>query len=346
MAFTFMESIRQTSSAQFSMGQGRATITGFLNPAIDDLLAVLVEIIGACETTGNGTLNRTLPLAHPQFPWLFAETVNVAGVAFDEKVPADPSLEAPSLPSFAKYQLYRLDIQFSPRPYAVLGNDEMETRPLAWVDDAGVVQNSVYATEYLRFTDYDGQPAGEWITAQQGQFKFQAAGVAGANNPHNATVPGQVRVMQNKSNIKFVWYQVPFSIIEPLDRPTSYIEDALGHVNQFDWYGWSPGTLLLQAVNYKRYVPVNPGFDPWAESSAVSTAKLVDIEFSFQRFNPPHDPALPPPPRPQGTVTAGHNLLPWFGNGARYHYYAESTLGGRPLYPSFPFQLLFTDPDV
>lgn len=346
MPFTFLESIRQTTTAQFSMGQSRATISGYLNPALDDLNDTLTAILGSCETAGNGKLTRTLPIAHPQFPWLFAESVNVTGVAFNEKVAADPSLEAPSLPSFAKYQLYKLDIQFVTRPYAVLDNDEIEIRPVSWIDDNGVAQFGSYANEYIRFCDYDGQPSAEYITAQQGQFKFQAAGVAGANNPNEATIPGQIRLLQNKSTIKFTWYQVPFSIIEPIDRPTSYIEDAIGHVNQLDWYGWNAGTLLLVAVNYRRYVPVNPGFDAWYESNAVSTAKLVDIEFTFQRFNPATDPAFPPPPRPQDKVTAGHNLLPWFGSGGRYHYYAESTIGGRPPYPSFPFQLLFTDPDV
>jgi len=346
MSFPFLESIRQTTSAQFAMAQSRATITGFLNPASVDLLDTLTTIIGGCEPRGDGRLSRTLPIAHPQYPWLFAESVSVTGIGFNERLDADPNLEAPSLLTYASYQLYRLEIQFSPRPFAVLSDDSIELRPLNYTDDSGNAVATTYANEYTRFTDYDGQPSAEYITAQQGQFVFRAAGVAGNNNPEGATVPGQVRLLQNKSTIKFTWSQVPLSYIEPTFRDTSYIEDAIGHVNQLEWYGWPAGTLLFLAPTFRRYVPVNPGFSNWYETSAVSTNKLVDIEFTFQRFAPRTDPALPPPPRPQHKVTAGHNLLPWFGAGGQYHYYAESTIGDRSLYPSFPFQLLFTDPDA
>jgi len=345
MSFSFAESIRTTTNSRFSMGQSSATLCGYIDYTVD-LVDSITTILGACEPRGDGRLKRTLPIAHPQFPWLFAEQVTVTGIGFLERADSEQALEAESLPTYAKYQRYKLEIAFAPRPYALIADDTIELRPLQYTDKNGIQVNTTYANEYVRFSDYDGQPSAEYITAQQGQFIFRAEGVAGNTNPNNATVPGQVRLIQNKSTIKFTWYQVPLSYIEPLVRETSYIEDAIGHVNQLDWYGWPAGTLLFLAPTYKRYVPVNPGFDPWYEANTVSTAKLVDIEFTFQKFHPDTDPAHGPPVRPQDKVTQGHNLLPWFGSGGKYHYYVETSIGNRPMYPSFPFQLIFTDPDV
>ena len=65
MPFPFLESIRQTTSAQFAMGQSRATITGFLDPLSYDLLNTLTTILGSSTPRGDGRLSRSLPIAHP-----------------------------------------------------------------------------------------------------------------------------------------------------------------------------------------------------------------------------------------------------------------------------------------
>lgn len=353
MAFEFVESLRQVSSSNHNMGGSKATMVGFVDPTKYELPDVITEIIGSSTPKGNGALIRVLPLAHPQFPWLFAENVAISGVSFDVNGTTSEvytnGLEAPALPNFAKYLLYRCEITFAPRPYAVLRDTAIEVGKLDWIDDNGVAQNNTWAKEWDRFTDYDEVPAAEFITAQQGQFKFKAQGAAGTNNPDGATLPGQVRIIQRKSGLKIFWYQVPITYLEPNSRHYGYIFQGLGHVNQQYWNSYDPGTLLFQGVSHRRYVPAYPGFvglGGGGPPAIVSPLKLVDLEMTFSRFDPETDPAHQPPAAVGNNVTGGHNLLPWFGAGGRYHYYVESTLNKKPIYPSFPFQLLFTDPDV
>ena len=351
MAFEFVESLRQVSSSNHNMGGSKATMVGFVDPAKYDLPDVITEIIGSSTPKGNGALIRVLPLAHPQFPWLFAENVAISGVSFDvngttSEIWTNP-LEAPALPNFAKYLLYRCEITFAPRPYAVLQDTGIEVGKIDWIDDNGKAQNSIWAKEWDRFTDYDEVPSAEFITAQQGQFKFNAGGGVSANNPNGATLPGQVRIIQRKTGLKIFWYQVPISYLEPNSRHYGYIYEALGHVNQFYWNSFDPGTLLFQAMSYRRYVPVYPGFKSLnITGGIINPIKLVDLEMTFSRFDPETDPTYKPPASSGNNVTGGHNLLPWFGAGGRYHYYVESTLNKKPIYPSFPFELLFSDPDA
>ena len=345
MAFEFLESLRQVSSAMFSMKQSEATIVGFVDPSKYDLVEVITEIVGSAEPMGDGRIDRVLPLAHPQYPWLFAESVSVSGVAFDSKVAADPTLEAPSIPGYAKYQMYKLDIKFTGRPYAILSNDSIGQLGTVWYDDAGESRQNNYAQEWQRFMEYDDNPSAEYIRADQGQYKFQCLGAADAQNPNNATVPGQVKIIQRKSTIKMRWHQVPLEFVDT-DSDEIFLYDCLGHINQADWYGFKAGTLLFQAISYTRYVPVNPGFDPWVGPSIVSAKKLVDIEMTFLRYEPITDPRYPPPPVIGNNVAGGHNLLPWLANGGRGSFYVEHTITKQSVYPSYPFELLFTDPNV
>jgi hypothetical protein len=353
MAFEFVESLRQVASSNHNMGGSKATMVGFVDPAKYDLPDVITEIIGSSTPKGNGALIRVLPLAHPLFPWLFAENVALSGVSFDSNgttsgIYTNP-LEAPALPTFAKYLLYRCEITFAPRPYTLLQDAEIEVGKMDWIDDNGKAQNSIWAKEWDRFVDYDEVPSAEFITAQQGQFKFRAEGGAGANNPNGATLPGQVRIIQRKTGLKIFWYQVPITYLEPNSRHYGYIYEALGHVNQIYWNSYDPGTLLFQAMSYRRYVPAYPGWKAGLGGTTggiISPLKLVDLEMTFSRFDPEKDPAHLPPAGVGNNVPGGHNLLPWFGAGGRYHYYVESTLNQKPVYPSFPFQLLFSDPDA
>jgi hypothetical protein len=146
--------------------------------------------------------------------------------------------------------------------------------------------------------------------------------------------------------VKLFWYQVPISYLYTGSAQPGYIYQALGHINQFDWFSYGKGTLLFQAVSYRRYVPACPPFFIQTGGGGSVNDKLADVEMTFLRFDPETDPDHPPPAPVGNNVPAGHNLLPWFGAGGRYHYYVESTLNKKPIYPSFPFELLFTDPSA
>lgn len=103
------------------------------------------------------------------------------------------------------------------------------------------------------------------------------------------------------------------------------------------------------SFSYKRYTPPNPGTFTWS-NEVISNDKLVDIEFVFKRFDPVKltGGKLPPVFANDNYIAAGHNLLPWLAGVNKGYYYAEggTNVAKSPLYLSYPFQLMFADPDA
>ena len=337
------ESIRQVSSASFSMEESTASQYGFIDPAVLSNLDVITEILGSSEAAGDGKIKRALPLAHPEYPFLHAQNFTNEGLAFSEKAEADTSYEAEPIAYFAKYQRYRLRIDYKARPYVLMGDESIPTASIDYYETDGTSAIAEVPYEWWRYTDFEYLPAAEYLTASQGTFTFDRSDLVA---PNGATIPGEIRILQKKKTIKFRWFQVPLSYVE---SESSYIDAAQGSVNQLDWYNWGKGTLLYLSYTYKRYTPPNPGTDPWAEG-VIANTKLVDIEFTFLYFDPGTltGGSAPSAPSNGSHITAGHNLLPYMAGGDGGYYYAKggAEVDNAPVYPSFPFQLLFKDPDA
>ena len=113
------------------------------------------------------------------------------------------------------------------------------------------------------------------------------------------------------------------------------------------------GSLLFTGLSTRPYTPPVPTLDLF--EGVYSAEKLCDVEFNFEYTNRSNGGATPTISNPNW-IAAGHNLLPWLYD--RKFYYATATPFIRPpatdtdpsvwapTYESFPFQLLFTDPDV
>ncbi len=345
------ESIRTTTQAQFSMEQSKATLSGFVYPAYINNEDAMREVIGSAERAGDGKIKRGLPLAHPEYPWLFASSVSLQGLSFYDKHPAPTNFKAPPIKEYARYNSYQYTIEFNSRPYLLFQDKNINTGTITYYKpDGTAVNNKKIAYEWWRYTDYEELPSAEYLTAQQGQFVFNRSDAVAP--PHDTTVPGQIRLLQQKSTIKFRWYQVPYSYIS---SSLSYIKAGQGSINQFDWYGWPKGTLLYNSFTYKRYTPPNPQQYDYnfgdSTKKVIGNEKLVDIEFVFLYFNPGTltGGEAPTAPTNASHITNGHNLLPWLAAGGGKYFYAKSVgsvTPGIPLYPSYPFELLFTDPDI
>ena len=295
------EFIRTPSSSRFSMESSEATLTGSINSDKITNPQGIVEVLGSSIAAGDGRINRLMPLAHPEYPWLFADGLTIDGVGFKEKATSDaPTFDVKPIKDYAKYKLYKYTIHFSTRPYSVVndvkiklinygvGNYWYASETGYSVPDpdlpAGPQPGDRYAEEWLRYTDYEEACSSDYITAQQGQFTFQRSDLY---PPHGLAVPGQIKMLQKKTTIKFRWYQVPYSFIS---SPYSWINTAQGSVNQFDWYKWKAGTLLFLGYTYKRYAPAHPYIVPNPGPAGVglglSMEKLSDIEFVFLHFDP------------------------------------------------------------
>jgi hypothetical protein len=327
-------------------------VTGF-----DDLYDTIQDLLGSVEVHSDGyKLARRLPKAHPVYPWLFATNIaSIVGIGqHTDMSAAGGDLEAEAIETAILYDGYELDVEFSALPYVLTGDNTIRTGTVTWNYDDNINSDDyIYAAEWERFTDYLTVPANEFVTAQSGRFICETGT---GYNPNGVAAPhGLIRMLWQKAKITFNWYRVPWSYCAPETTASrSYLEQAPGHVNQYDWYGWPAGTLLLEDVIYNdRTTALIPDLSLWHDTSVYAANKVVDIQFVMSYSNPAGgldsegNDAIP-----VGTgqnVAAGHNLFP-IAHMMGYYYFEtrdpiNTSLARRPAYPSFPFELLFTDPE-
>lgn len=344
---------RSISTAGFGIDGGRAQMV--VKVESDKLENATYQCLGNAVPSGVG-INRTLPIAHPQYPWMFCERISsIDGIQFKEKLgPNDTinglpvQLEGDTLSNYARYDTYELTLEFLPRPYALLKDNQLSDELTAWWDITDtLILPQIFGnkTEYWRFTELKEVPAGEYLTAQQGMFQFRMdSNPSGLNLKDQAVGMGQLRLFVNSRGIQFIWHQVPYSFVL---SGNSYFDRYSGRVNQFDWYGFPKGTLLLTSVDVLRvYTPPFPEFVPFNGSYFPSQAKLCDLQFNMIFKNPPigqpytYNPLTDNP----NNVAAGHNLVPSSLTGK--YYYATNQQTGLAIYPSVPFNLFFRNPDA
>ena len=148
---------------------------------------------------------------------------------------------------------------------------------------------------------------------------------------------------------RLIWNAVPYSYVV---SENSFFDLAIGRVNQLQFGRFAPGTALLQSVNVlgEPFAPAFPKFVDFTGANAVAQEKLCDLEFVILYKNVSTDYPYTGDTNPSH-VYSGHNLGPW-GLTGRYYPIANNVPEGTdppvpesPVYPSFPFQLLFQNPD-
>lgn len=331
-----------------------------------DVQSAIGQILGYCGSAqlaaGRYKLNRNLPLAHPLIPTLYANKVSVRGIGRpDKKGSTSIFAEAPGFPSFAQYPNWQFDVDFATRPYGVRPDSAIPTvdggqwnvypgapgRPLI------SAQAYKYAPEWWRFCEFDVQPQNESITGIRDKSKFKNK-ANDATDPNNDTFPGMPRIFLPNSILRFKWYGVPLRYITSVN---SVITRYRGMVNQNDWYEtpdgakkFKAGELLYLSFTPRIYTSSVMLLQNFQQGN-VDFAKFCDIEFQFlyTTRNPGQDANgaadVPIPPNPN-FITAGHNLNPYFPKRAFYYTVFQTNGTEYPYWLSFPFELLFTDPDA
>lgn len=332
-----------SSSASFQTDGGSATAKFRVEKA--NLGAVVSEILGSVQKSGDpsGRLKRVLPAAHPYYDWLYATRINsITGVIPDGRQLGESYQRGPDqnyIYDLVTYKYYDLEIQFEPRPYLMRQDDDLkgDERDMKWYYNTALsFENFKDPYEYSRFVDIESEPAGEFLSSPVGQFKFVTASTSA---PHSQGVTNQngggVNLFVPKSTVKFTWFFVPYEIVF-----SENVSSAFGKVNQYDFFGWPKGSLLMLGTQVKRYPPPEQliRVDP-ALSTSVSQ-KLCDITFVCSSFIPPaKDVASDIPTSDAFKIKYGHNLLPRAGE--LKYYYVESEYNGRPIYESYPFERMF-----
>jgi hypothetical protein len=355
------------SNAGFAVQGGKATIPYYVQgPQPQDLIDAITTVLGNLDTSvGIGQLTRTLPQAHPIYGWMYSNAIEyVRGVGAPVKTDAlSGPLLVSGFPDFALYPWYELGVSFTPRPYAVLPDNQVTTvLNSTWYDQDGVQIPYRFATEWLRYTVlqwFPVPPAEASVTAVQGTMNF----VTSDGSPPGAVAPalgnafaGMPRVFMPNTILKVTWYQVPYRYVT---SPNSFFRQYLGRVNQKQWLNFYPGEMLYLNYTPIIYQPPNPDQVGWF-AGIFSQEKWCDVELTFlvttregrklpQGVNIPGHPELSD--INPNWVIDGHNLQPWLGAPGDFFYATVSNVAGqtagRPLWLSGPIpEILFTDPDA
>lgn len=340
---------RSISNAGFSVSEGgRAAMKLIITE--DKLEAAVKEALSGAKPLKAG-IQRKLPVAHPQFQWLFCERIsNIEGVEFDSKIDStaedaffDTYVEAPPITNYARYKRYEISLDFTPRPYAVLPDKNLSVYKLTFKNEDGNDEVKDHNQEFLRFTEYRRVPSSEYLTAENGQmiWKMNANPPAPVVLQNIAVAGGQLRMLIRSAQVEYKFYEVPYSFVT---SSKSFIARASGLVNQYDWNGHKAGSLLMLGTAIDR-VYTSP-FPEWVDTGdgyVPSQQKLCDL--TFQMLERDQAPAIDytDAGMSNNDIAYGHNLL--FNPQTALWYYAVNKNTGKPTYASFPFQLLFANPD-
>ena len=342
------------SKASFQTDGGSATMDFIISR--DFVPSMVSEILGSVYKVGDksGRLVRKLPAAHPYYDWLYASKINnIEGIdpygrQLGEDHQTNKSLNY--IYDFMTYSKYKVQIQFEPRPYLMVNDDDLkgQAQELKWyynTKDEFIKFSD--PREYLRFVDLECEPNAEFLSSPQGQFFFKTKDNAAPGGVGNAATPvsnqngGGINLLIVKRRIKMTWFFVPYEIVF-----AENVTDGLGKVNQYSFYGFPPGSLLLEGTEVKRYPPPEQLIKSDPINGGPVAQKLCDITFVFNSIMQANrDLSDKSPDSTKFKICYGHHLVPRPGE-LKYHYVetnypSSALLGNRPVYESYPMERLF-----
>jgi len=247
-----------------------------------------------------GFLSRTLPLQHPVLPGLFASRIisakarkfitKGAGLVFGSNV--------------GIYQFMRVSILFTQPKYVLLSDTDLDR---IYGTPGGLRQ------EFQRYVELNVEPAGEFITRNNGDWVFSEGGGGTAPTAGTTVFPAPLGMPLLKPDVVLTWKFVPGKgLLDSNNIPTNLFK-CVWKVNANAFLGYPAGTLLL-------YPPrIRPIEDPvFAIAGGNGPQALVyDVSLPFKYFDPPF-----------GVAVRGHNLAPW-SDGLWYEVYDSKTMTKR-----------------
>lgn len=352
--------VNAPSTAGFSPDGGRAVSTYLLDsanpgPVTATILAdTVTELLGTTEyALGTGGLKRTPPKAHPMFPWLYASSISsIRGIGefttVDNTAPGAPAiaLDVPTLDKYALYDQYLLTVEFLPRMYPIVVDDNIQQLGFQWYPETGggtTVKPFIYYPEWQRYLDVNVQTQNDNITGQQGTMAFESTTVG--IDLH--TLQSGARMYLPNEIITYTWFGVPYRY---MTSSKSYINRWRGRINQNSFLGpggqvFGVGSLLYLSASPMKYTPSVPKLVTGENGTDIfSSDKLCNIVFTFlATYRTATD--LKPANANKNYVQGGHTLLPYLPD-RKFHYAVSSTADKTPAFLSYPMELLFTDPDL
>lgn len=237
----------------------------------------------------------------------------------------------------------------------------MATGQIVTISDVlGTIEaNSVWSITVISSTLFD-------LNASTFTNAYVSGGIVSLGAKTNG-IPfqGSIRKFIPDILMKYQWRQVPFRYFT---SPRSYLRRFAGLVNQFPWQptvgigqSWPAGNALYLGAQARSYTPPVPKAINLNGTGIFSTEKLCNVELQFLLTNRVCTTApLITDLANQNWIPTGHNLQPSHVT-RKFHYVSvgnatvppgsppgTTTTNANFRYPfwcSFPFELLFTDPD-
>lgn len=345
-AFTLFQRCDDLSPgrAGFGVEGGRAEELYISRDSVtaQEIKDALLEILGDVSI-GPGYLIRTLPKAHPMFPWLLASSVEIQGVGHQDTRLGETSVEvevedgdiresSSMTDSYLQYVKTQLKVSFTPRPYALIDDDAITAEEITWTKPDGTTETAVDSHEYERFTDQELDDNPQIATAQHGQMWFRTSG----EEPEGYPFSGHPYTILPDGEFRLIWYQVPYTIFLDSTHP---MRRFVGHVNQSEFFDQPAGSLLYMGAKARRYTPCVPAYRLVGSKIGYSSEKLCDITFRFAWTSRTTD--APPDTGNANWIASGHNIMPYW-KFREFFYIANKADDMRPLFYSAPMQLLFS----
>lgn len=320
---------KSPTTTGFTQEGGRSTMKFIIgNQLLDRYCTYMVGWADVYPSKGHGGtfwpdysgINRTLPIAHPRYPWLYANAVEsiqgntyvrASDLSAQGTIPTpNTGFTAPKLPTYAEYQDYEVSVSFTGKTYPVLPNSIMldnsksivsNTLRYYWPDKSAT---SLYAfsdtefpniwPEWDRFTFTRVEPRSEYLTAEKNTMYFyDPSGAIGAVNGTVPNIPGNIKLPYPSQAITVQWFNVPYSFVtgegaydaEGKPTTTTPLQIGLNTVNQHPFLGKPAGTLLFEGVKINS-IGTRP-FPEYVETPVGSGKysfkylRVCDLELTF-----------------------------------------------------------------
>lgn len=232
------------------------------------------------DDSGTTRLSRLLPSYHPEFTDLIASRVSeVRGLKYTAPAvpvdPDDPYRDDPAVcfdhPDYRFTDDDTAGHQINVFKDAVI-TVEYEQASFDRVEDADIYDGGSELDRYV--VRGEQTPGAEYLQLPGAVFKYVRS--SGTTSPHGKTIPFNNGLVLPQEKFVLVWRRVPSEVWTPdsalyewVYGGPLYTVPALGCINDADFYGRPPGTVLFENVRpILRKSPLGVGFE-W------------DLEYSF-----------------------------------------------------------------
>lgn len=364
----FYEKIDSMSPSQSSFGMSGGVANMDFIISRFNIVYVLSKILGRCRINADGSLNRDLPMAHPEFNWLYAsEITNLQGIGAAGAIDGGGSgasitdLVDRNLPKFlAIYEKYKVSVKFEPRPYLLLTDDQCHAYRNPNLDERYYTPNNNNPVifqdwcEYLRFTKIEVEASAEQLSADMGLFQFHTADFA-APQPISKSLGAGPKITVVTENVKITWFFVPYKMVTSKNWAEAYgkINQESGTIPALQFFGYDQASLLFNGITVNTYPGPYPAYPialgvPPVQNDIVNSIwgnKYCDITLDFTHRQVPQDAKGGDPaalPFLVNSIIENHNRMPHIGR-MKYYYVNNSIdpVNGRPPFWSYNMKKLF-----